>query len=110
LIRRAGDHWGRRVVGGDSRSVCKTAQSAGDDMSRVQGIPHFGLERSLMDVRRDFTTERIRRVETQLSAARRQVSLLVPTDRRRAAQLRDELDDMLKELLGPTEADRQRNP
>jgi hypothetical protein len=62
-----------------------------------------------MAIRRDFINERIARVEAQLSAARTEVSLLGPADRRRAAQLRDELDDMLEELLGRTEAERQRN-
>jgi hypothetical protein len=62
-----------------------------------------------MAIRRDFTTERITRVEAQLAVARLQVSMLVPTDRRRAAQLCDQLDDMLEDLLGRTEADRQRN-
>ena len=62
-----------------------------------------------MTVRRDFTNERITRVEAQLAVARMQASQLGPADARRAAQLRDELDDMLEDLLGRTEADRQRH-
>jgi hypothetical protein len=62
-----------------------------------------------MAIRRDFTTERIARVEAQLATARTEVLLLGPADRRRAAQLRDQLDDMLEDLLGRNEADRQRN-
>jgi hypothetical protein len=62
-----------------------------------------------MAVRRDFSNERIARVEAQLAAARTEVLSLGPADRRRAAQLRDQLDDMLEDLLGRNEADRQRN-
>ena len=61
-----------------------------------------------MAIRRDFTNERNTRVEAQLALTRMQVSLLGPTDRRRAAQLCDQLDDMLEDLLGRTEAERQR--
>jgi hypothetical protein len=62
-----------------------------------------------MAIRRDFINERIARVEAQLAVTRTEVSLLGPADRRRAAQLRDQLDDMLEDLLGRNEADRQRN-
>jgi hypothetical protein len=62
-----------------------------------------------MAIRRDFTNERIARVEAQLAVARTEVLSLGPADRRRAAQLRDQLDDMLEDLLGRNEADRQRN-
>jgi hypothetical protein len=95
-------------AGGDPR-LCKTGQRGGQCMSRLLASRVIAKERSLMAIRRDFTTERITRVEAQLAVARMQVSMLVPTDRRRAAQLCDQLDDMLEELLGRTEADRQRN-
>jgi hypothetical protein len=95
-------------------AVCKTAHQADEYMSRVHlipshPIPRVAKEEGAMAVRRDFSNERISRVEAQLAAARAQVSLLGPTDRRRAAQLRDQLDDMLVELLGPTEAGRRRD-
>jgi hypothetical protein len=63
----------------------------------------------MMTIRPDFTSERIARVEAQLAVTRTQVSLLGPADRRRAAQLLYQLDDLLEDLLGPTEADRRRH-
>jgi len=54
-----------------------------------------------MRLERDYTTERLARIDRLLAEAKRTNAGKAPTDRVLAPELVDKLDEMLKEVRGP---------